>query len=68
MDRCYGIPVSGAGFAWALGSSAGLHRKPFDAKLLLQQFAPLPCVASLIAAAQLLLNAKAKRGRTNATF
>ena len=52
MDRCYGLPVSGADFAWALGSTAGLHRKPFDAKLLLQQFAPPSCLASLIAAEQ----------------
>ena len=51
MDRYYGLPVSGADLAWALASIAGLHRKPFDAELLLQQFAPPYSVASLVAAA-----------------
>ena len=52
MDRYYGLPVSSADLAWALASIAGLHRKPFDAELLLQQFAPPYSVASLVAAAQ----------------
>ena len=52
MDRYYGLPVGGADVAWALGSNAGLHTKPFDAKLLLQQFAPPHCVSSLFAAEQ----------------
>jgi subfamily B ATP-binding cassette protein HlyB/CyaB len=51
MDRYYGLPVSGVDLAWALASIAGLHRKPFDAELLLQQFAPPYSVASLVAAA-----------------
>jgi subfamily B ATP-binding cassette protein HlyB/CyaB len=54
MDRYYGLPVDGADFVWALGSIAGLHRKPFDAQLLLQQFPPPYSVAALISAAQAL--------------
>ena len=54
MDRYYGLPVSGADLAWALASIAGLHKKPFDAQLLLQQFAPPYSVASLVAAGQTL--------------
>jgi len=54
MDRYYGLPVGGADLSWALASIAGLHKKPFDAQLLLQQFPPPYSVASLIAAAQAL--------------
>ena len=54
MDRYHGLPVNGADLVWALGSIAGLHRKPFDAQLLLQQFPPPYSVASLISAAQAL--------------
>ncbi len=54
MDRYYGLPVSGADLAWALASIAGLHKKPFDSQLLLQQFAPPYSVASLEAAGQTL--------------
>jgi subfamily B ATP-binding cassette protein HlyB/CyaB len=54
MDRYYGLPIDGADFVWVLGSIAGLHHKPFDAQLLLQQFPPPYSVASLISAAQAL--------------
>ena len=54
MDRYYGLPVDGADLVWALASVAGLHRKPFDVRLLLQQFPPPYSVASLVSAAQAL--------------
>ena len=54
MDRYYGLPISNADLVWALASIAGLHKKPFDAQLLLRQFAPPYSVASLLAAAQAL--------------
>lgn len=54
MDRYYGLPVNGADLVWALASIAGLHRKPFDAQLLLQQFPPPHSIASLVSGAQAL--------------
>ncbi|UCH48979.1 MAG: hypothetical protein JSU95_04050, partial [Betaproteobacteria bacterium] len=54
MDRHYGLPVDGADLIWALATISGLHRKPFDAQLLLQQFPPPYSVASLISAAHAL--------------
>ena len=41
-------------FVWALGSVCQLNRVPFDANLLLQQFAPPYDLAGLISAAQAL--------------
>ncbi len=38
--------------AWSLGSACALLRKPFDAELLLRQFAPPYSTATLIAAAR----------------
>lgn len=52
MDRYHGLPVDGAHPELALASIAGLHRKPFDAQLLLQQIPPRYFVASPIAFAQ----------------
>jgi ATP-binding cassette, subfamily B, bacterial HlyB/CyaB len=54
MDRYLGLPVGNADLVWVLGSLARLHRRPFDAELLLQQFPPPHAVASLVAAAQAL--------------
>jgi len=54
MNRYYGLPVEGAHLVLAFASIAGLHRKAFDAQLLLQQFPPPHAIASLIAAAQAL--------------
>lgn len=54
MDRYLGLPVGNADLVWVLGSLARLHRRPFDAELLLQQFPPPHAVASLIAGAQAL--------------
>lgn len=54
MDRYLGLPVGNADLVWVLGSLARLHRRSFDAELLLQQFPPPHAVASLVAAAQAL--------------
>jgi ATP-binding cassette, subfamily B, bacterial HlyB/CyaB len=54
MDRYLGLPVGNADLVWVLGSLARLHRRPFDAELLLQQFPPPHAVASLLAGAQAL--------------
>ena len=54
MDRYLGWPVGSADLVWVLGSLARLHRRPFDAELLLQQFPPPHAVESLLAAAQAL--------------
>jgi subfamily B ATP-binding cassette protein HlyB/CyaB len=40
--------------AWALGSACALHGKPFDAGLLLKQFAPPYDAATLVGAARTL--------------
>jgi len=54
MDRYLGQPVSSADLVWVLGSLARLHRRRFNAELLLQLFPPPHAVASLIAGAQAL--------------
>jgi ATP-binding cassette, subfamily B, bacterial HlyB/CyaB len=42
--------ISSGKFAWAVGSLCALHKKPFNAELLLNQFAPPYSDASLIEA------------------
>lgn len=54
MDRYHGVPIGAADLVWALGSLARLHRRPFDAELLLQQFPPPYCIESLVAACRAL--------------
>ncbi len=49
-----GDEISARDLAWALGSACALHGKPFDAGLLLKQFAPPYDRSTLIAAARAL--------------
>ena len=49
-----GEGISARDLAWALGSACALHGKPFDAGLLLKQFAPPYDSTSLITAARAL--------------
>jgi subfamily B ATP-binding cassette protein HlyB/CyaB len=46
--------ISPSSLAWLLGSVCALHGKPFDAKLLLAQFAPPYSAATLVTAARAL--------------
>lgn len=46
--------ISPCALAWALASVCALHGKPFDAKLLLSQFAPPYSAATLVIAARAL--------------
>jgi subfamily B ATP-binding cassette protein HlyB/CyaB len=43
-------PIEAADLLWALASLCGVHRVPFDARLLLQQFPPPLSVATLLRA------------------
>jgi ATP-binding cassette, subfamily B, bacterial HlyB/CyaB len=51
VDRS-NLQLEGAQFVWALGSISQLHRVPFDAALLTQQFAPPYDIAALLTAAR----------------
>ncbi|HQU17115.1 MAG: ABC transporter [Chromatiales bacterium 21-64-14] len=57
MGACSGATIAGiaaSDLVWALGSFCALHRKPFDAELLIRQFPPPYSSDSLIHAARAL--------------
>ena len=54
-------PIEAPDFTWALASLCGIHRVPFDARALLQQFPPPLSVASLVNAAAALGLAASRR-------